>query len=134
MINHQLMKCELTFLQVILEHLPFVDAPILACAFETHRVLVNGSPVQPSHTLSLGQTWEMVFHRHETEVRGHPYAVCMCENILFFVGNILLTAHMKCGLHVYIICKCRERLCISGAVVCNISVGIGHSSGDSTCG
>ena len=55
-------------MQVVLEHLPFVSEQILACAFETRRVLVDGEPVEPSHPLSLGQTWEMIFHRHETEV------------------------------------------------------------------
>ena len=55
-------------MQVVLEHLPFVSEQILACAFETRRVLVDGRPVEPSHSLSLGQTWEMIFHRHETEV------------------------------------------------------------------
>ncbi|CAI8034846.1 RNA pseudouridine synthase 7 [Geodia barretti] len=55
-------------MQVVLEHLPFVSEQILACAFETRRVLVDGEPVEPSHSLSLGQTWEMIFHRHETEV------------------------------------------------------------------
>ena len=68
------------FVQVILEHLPFVSEPILVCAFETERVLVDGRVVGPSHSLSLGQTWEMVFHRHETEVRGHssPNSHCVC--------------------------------------------------------
>ena len=54
--------------QVILEHLPFMSVPVLECAFRTQRVLVDGSPVEASHSLALGQTWEMVFHRHETEV------------------------------------------------------------------
>ena len=40
--------------QVILEHLPFVSEPILVCAFETERVLVDGRVVGPSHSLSLG--------------------------------------------------------------------------------
>ena len=40
-------------------------------------------------TLSpLGQTWEMVFHRHETEVRGHssPNSHCVCV-ALFDISN-----------------------------------------------
>ena len=45
-----------------------MSVPVLECAFRTQRVLVDGSPVEPSHSLTLGQTWEMVFHRHETEV------------------------------------------------------------------
>ena len=74
--------------QVILEHLPFVSEPILVCAFETERVLVDGRVVGPSHSLSLGQTWEMVFHRHETEVRGHssPNSHCVCVP-LFDISN-----------------------------------------------
>ena len=74
--------------QVILEHLPFVSEPILVCAFETERVLVDGRVVGPSHSLSLGQTWEMAFHRHETEVRGHssPNSHCVCVP-LFDISN-----------------------------------------------
>ena len=74
--------------QVILEHLPFVSEPILVCAFETERVLVDGRVVGPSHSLSIGQTWEMVFHRHETEVRGHssPNSHCVCVP-LFDISN-----------------------------------------------
>ena len=74
--------------QVILEHLPFVSEPILVCAFETERVLVDGRVVGPSHSLSLGQTWEMVFHRHKTEVRGHssPNSHCVCVP-LFDISN-----------------------------------------------
>ena len=83
------MMCVLTYstgygewllVQVIPEHLPFVTEPILTCAFETRRVLVDGRPVEPSHPLSLGQTWEMIFHRHETEVRGQNspgFTMCM---------------------------------------------------------
>ena len=69
--------------QVILEHLPFVSEPILVCAFETEHVLVDGRVVGPSHSLPLGRTWEMVFHRHETEVRGHssPNSHCVCSSI-----------------------------------------------------
>ena len=74
--------------QVILEHLPFVSEPILVCAFETERVLVDGRVVGPSHSLPLDQTWEMVFHRHETEVRGHssPNSHCVCVP-LFDISN-----------------------------------------------
>ena len=70
--------------QVILEHLPFVSEPILVCAFETERVLVDGSVVGPSHSL-----WEMVFHRHETEVRGHssPNSHCVCVFLYFDISN-----------------------------------------------
>ena len=38
--------------QVILEHLLFVSEPILVCAFESERVLVDGRVVGPSHSLS----------------------------------------------------------------------------------
>ena len=78
----------ISIVQVILEHLPFVSEPILVCAFETERVLVDGRVVGPSHSLSLGQTWEMVFHRHETEVRGHssPISHCVCVP-LFDISN-----------------------------------------------
>ena len=49
---------------------------------------VDGHVVGPSHSLSLGQTWEMVFHRHETEVRGHssPNSHCVCVP-LFDISN-----------------------------------------------
>ena len=49
---------------------------------------VDGRVVGPSHSLSLGQTWEMVFHRHETEVRGHssPNSHCVCVP-LFDISN-----------------------------------------------
>ena len=77
-----------SIVQVILEHLPFVSEPILVCAFETERVLVDGRVVGPSHSLPLDQTWEMVFHRHETEVRGHssPNSHCVCVP-LFDISN-----------------------------------------------
>ena len=49
---------------------------------------LDGRVVGPSHSLSLGQTWEMVFHRHETEVRGHssPNSHCVCVP-LFDISN-----------------------------------------------
>ena len=70
--------------QVILEHLPFVSEPILVCAFETERVLVDGRVVGPSHSLSPRPD----LHRHETEVRGHssPNSHCVCVP-LFDISN-----------------------------------------------
>ena len=57
-------------LQVLSDHLRFVPALELQQAFALNRVLVNGTPVDPSYHLSLGQTVEMIFHRHEPEVRS----------------------------------------------------------------
>ena len=50
---------------------------------------VDGRVVGPSHSFSLGQTWEMVFHRHETEVRGHssPNSHCVCVFLYFDISN-----------------------------------------------
>ena len=50
---------------------------------------VDGRVVGPSYSLSLGQTWEMVFHRHETEVRGHssPNSHCVCVFLYFDISN-----------------------------------------------
>ena len=81
-----------SIVQVILEHLPFVSEPILVCAFETERVLVDGRVVGPSHSLSLDQTWEMVFHRHETEVRGHSsptHTVCVFLYLTYQTATVM---------------------------------------------
>ena len=88
-----------SILQVILEHLPFVSVQILACAFDTSRVLVDGCPVQPSHTLRLGQTWEIVFHRHETEVRVHrcAYVVLLMTGAQVLVPmTIVMFSSLSC--------------------------------------
>lgn len=57
--------------QVIQEHFPFMTEEYLACAFATDRILVDDQPADPAHSLSLGQTWKMIYHLHEIEVKGH---------------------------------------------------------------
>jgi RluA family pseudouridine synthase len=73
--------------QVILGHLSFVSEEILTCAFEMGRVLVDGGVVGPAHLLSLGQTWEMVFHRHETEVLDSPVEILHVDEDLVVVNK-----------------------------------------------
>jgi RluA family pseudouridine synthase len=72
--------------QVLLEQ-PFVSAQSVARAFQTHRVLIDGSPVEPSHTLSLGQTWEILLHRHEPEVLDTPLEILHIDEDLVVVDK-----------------------------------------------
>ena len=48
--------------------LPLFPKSSLQEAFEGGRVLVNGSPVQHHHLLSLNQSFEFLLHRHESKV------------------------------------------------------------------
>lgn len=71
------------YAQVLQERLPFLTAHDLLEAFQGQRVLVNGCIATPTQQLKLTEMVEIIFHRHEPEVRDY-LATCDVETCICF--------------------------------------------------